>query len=94
MQQLEIGDIAVLCNPRFHPEKEGEEVTVCTPCRILPVRQSDGTIAQKLGYGVMTKDGRKFVVRPWQLRKKRRREVLGSWDQCVWRPERGAIRGG
>jgi hypothetical protein len=50
------------------------------------VRQSDGTIRRGLRYGVVTKEGQKFAVQPWQLRRRRPREALGSWDQCVWRP--------
>jgi hypothetical protein len=93
-QTFEVGEIAVVCNSRFHPQREGEEVTICTPYKVLSVRQHDGTLNRELGYGVVTREGYRFIVQPWQLRKKRLPETLGSWDQCIWRPKRGAIRGG
>lgn len=86
MEVFEVGEVAIVCNARFHPERNGQEVRVCTVRRILPVRQSDGTIRRGLRYGVVTKEGQKFAVQPWQLRRRRPREALGSWDQCVWRP--------
>jgi hypothetical protein len=93
IQTFELGEIAVVCNARFHPKWNGAEVTVCTPYGMLPVRQSDGSVAKELGYGVTTKDGARFIVQPWQLRRKRR-ETLSSWDRCIWRPQRGSVRGG
>jgi hypothetical protein len=87
IQTFELGESAIVCNARFHPKWNGEEVTVCTHYGMLPVRQRDGSIARELGYGVMTKDGARFVVQPWQLRRKRPRAILSSWDRCIWRPQ-------
>ena len=94
IQTFEVGEIAIVCNARFHPEWNGEEVTICRPYGFLPVRRRDGRTGRALGYGATTKAGASFVVQPWQLRKKHSHEGLVSWDQCIWRPQRGALRRG
>src|SRR5687767_4644030 len=57
IQKFEIGETAVMCNARFNPDCNGEEVTVCRPYGILPIRQNDGNVARAQGYGVMTREG-------------------------------------
>ena len=87
-QEFKVGEVAIVCNAGFHSKWNGEDVTVCTDRQILSVRWSDGTVVRRLRYGVMTRDGRRFAVEPWQLRKKRPREILSSWDRCPWQPQR------
>jgi hypothetical protein len=86
-EQFAIGEIAIMCNPEFHPENDGRECTVIGGLQPRTGRQTDRT---ELAYRVQRDDGAIFMCRPYQLRKKRppRKDLeVVRWADCPWQPE-------
>jgi len=83
---LVVGDIGIITRTVYHHENLGRECLVIMPLDWYKVQQ---TGEKMLSYKVEL-DGRTFLVRPQNIRKKRPprkdREIV-RWNDCPWQPE-------
>jgi hypothetical protein len=83
---LSVGDIGIITGSTYFPENVGRECVVLMPLDWYRSQQTQKLI---LSYKIEL-DGRTYLARPENLRKKRPpREDLQvvRWDQCPWQPE-------
>lgn len=85
-EQLNVGDVGIIIGSHYHPENIGRECVVVAPLGWYTAKQTNTDL---FSYKVEF-DGKRFLVRPEWIRKKRPpakdRDVV-RWADCPWQPE-------
>jgi hypothetical protein len=101
VDRFEVGEVAILIQPDDvgnsgvpgHGVPRGSEVTVISTIEYLPMRMGGESRGIMAVHRITDQAGRLWGCPPSWLRKKRppeadrKREELGEWDLCPWKPE-------